>query len=123
MRDLLAEVEENQDRRAGLAIDIFCNRVRKYIGAYLAILEKTDAVVFTGGIGENSVEIRERICESLVSVGIYLDTAKNATMVDGNLGEISALESSTKVYVIPTNEELLIARDTFRVVTDAPRRW
>jgi acetate kinase len=123
MRDLLEEEAEHQDRRARLAIDIFCYRVRKYIGAYVAALQGADSVVFTGGIGENSPVIRKRICDGLESVGLELDEAKNQAMQRGNLGEISAQGSRPKVYVIPTNEELLIARDAFRVVTDAPRRW
>lgn len=123
MRELLQEEAENQDRRARLAIEVFCRRVKKYIGAYLAVTDRTDAIVFTGGIGENSPEIRRRVCQGLESVGIVLDEEKNAALAAGAEGEISKEESHLKIYVIPTNEELLIARDTVRVVEDAPRRW
>jgi acetate kinase len=123
MRDLLEEERLHHDRRAGLAIDLFCLRVKKYIGAYMAQMNGTDAVVFTGGIGENSAEIRGRICADLQALGIEIKPDINAAMVGGKEGEISAPESRVKVLVIPTNEELLIARDTVRCVRNAPRRW
>jgi len=123
MRELIAEEQEKQDRRARLAIDIFCNRVKKYIGAYVAEMGGAHAVVFTGGIGENSSLIRERICNGLESIGIVLDKKRNDEMVQGREGEISTLDSKMKVFVIPTNEELLIARDTVRTVKNVPRRW
>jgi acetate kinase len=123
MRDLLEEERINQDRRARLAIDIFCQRVRKYIGAYLAVLNGADALVFTGGIGENSDEVRRRICAEMDFLGISIDPGRNATTVGGVEGEISAEGGRVRVFVIPTNEELLIARDTVRCVRNAPRRW
>ncbi len=123
MRELLEEEAENQDRRARLAIEIFCYRTRKYIGAYHAAMGGADAVVFTGGIGENSAAIRRRICNGLECLGLTLDEQKNGTLQDGREGPIHADGSRLACFVIPTNEELLIARDTFRVVTDAPRRW
>jgi acetate kinase len=114
MRDLLAEYNEHQDRRAGLAVEMFCYRARKYIGAYLAAMGGADAVVFTGGIGENSAEVRTRICAGLEWMGLSLDAARN----EGMSGEraISAEGSRLAAYVIPTDEELLIARDTVRAV-------
>ena len=123
MRDLLAEEKEHQDRRASLAIDLFCLRVKKYIGAYLARMNGADAIVFAGGIGENSPEIRRRICAGLDFLGIALDLAKNDSLADGKEGEIGADGARLRLFVIPTNEELLIARDTVRCVLDAPRRW
>lgn len=123
MRELLDEEKEKQDRRARLAVDIFCMRVKKYIGAYLAEMGGADALVFTGGIGENSPAIRHRICEGLQWMGLELDTGKNGTIIDGKEGEISTVKSQLKAFVIPTNEELLIARDTVRTVKDVPRRW
>jgi len=123
MRDLLAEEAENQDRRARLAIDIFCRRVRKYIGAYFADLGNAQAVVFTGGIGENSPVVRQRICAGLESLGLTIDSSRNTDAVGGKTAKISTDGSTLAVYVIPTNEELLIARDTVRVIKDAPRRW
>jgi acetate kinase len=116
MRDLLDEAHENQDRRARLAIDIFCYRVRKYIGAYLAVLGGADAIVFAGGIGENSPEIRARICEGLSWAGLSVDATANATLVGGREGRFSTRDSTLAAWVVPTDEELLIARDTFRVV-------
>lgn len=123
MRELLDEEREKQDRRASLAINIFCMRAKKYIGAYLAELGGADAVVFTGGIGENSSQIRERICSGLGWAGLTLDASLNTQTTAGKEGEISASGSKLKAYVIPTNEELLIARDTFRTVKGVPRRW
>jgi len=123
MRDLLEEERLHQDRRARLAIEIFCLRVKEYLGAYLAQLNGADAIVFTGGIGENSAEVRARICRDLDFFGISLDEAKNAATVGGQEGDVAAEAARVRVYVIPTNEELLIARDTVRCVKDAPRRW
>ena len=123
MRELLEEEREKQDRRARIAIDIFCLRVKKYIGAYLAELGGAQAIVFTGGIGENSPVIRERICAGLEFFGLKLNKNKNESMVNGKEGDISEPEAKLKTYVIPTNEELLIARDTVRTVKNVPRRW
>ena len=116
MRDLLDEVAENHDRRAELAIAVFCQRVQHYIGAYFAELGGADAVVFSGGIGENAYSVRERICTGLEALGLELDRVANRHTVAGAEGPISTDGSRIKVYVIPTNEELLIARDSFRVV-------
>jgi acetate kinase len=123
MRDLLEEERLHQDRRARLAIDIFCQRVKFYLGAYMAQMNGADAVVFTGGIGENSPEVRERICKDLDVLGIALDKKKNKATVARKEGDISAEKAKVRAWVIPTNEELLIARDTVRCVKDAPRRW
>ena len=117
MRDLLAEANELQDRRARLAIDIFCYRARKYVGAYLAALGGADAVVFAGGVGENSAEIRARVCEGLEWTGLRVDHEANAALVGGREGRFSAHGSSLEAWVVPTDEELLIARDTYRVVS------
>jgi acetate kinase len=82
-----------------------------------------DAIVFTGGIGENSPEIRRRICADLDFLGIAVDPAKNEQMTAGREGEIGVEDGRVRLYVIPTNEELLIARDTVRCILGAPRRW
>ena len=119
MRELLEEAHENNDRRALLAIEVFCYRVRKYIGAYLATLNGADAIVFAGGIGENAAEIRSRICRELGWAGVELDEEANARMVGGAEGRITTEVSKLAVWVIPTDEELLIARDTVRVVEPA----
>jgi acetate kinase len=116
MRELIEEEREHQDRRAKLAIDIFCLRVKKYIGSYLAQMDGTDAIVFTGGIGENSGMIRQRICSNLDWLGIKLDAEKNSQMSTSGEGEINQPDSRVKIFVIPTNEELLIARDTVRCI-------
>jgi acetate kinase len=116
MRELLDEAAENQDRRAELAIAVFCQRVQHYIGAYLAEMGGADAVVFSGGIGENSPPVRERICAGLEALGLELDRAANQGIGAGAEGRISTEASRLQAYVIPTNEELLIARDAFRVV-------
>jgi acetate kinase len=123
MRELLEEERTHQDRRARLAIDIFCHRIRHYVGAYLAQMGGADAIVFTGGIGENSAEIRARVASTLGFLGIALDDAKNAAAVGGQEGDVSAEGARVRTFVIPTNEELLIARDTVRCVRNAPRRW
>jgi len=123
MRELLEEESAHQDRRARLAIEIFCTRVKEYVGAYLARMNGADALVFTGGIGENSGDIRRRVCAGLDFLGIALDEGRNAALAPGQEGEVSAEASRLKVYVIPTNEELLIARDTVRCVRGAPRIW
>ena len=122
MRDLLAEEQEHQDRRAKLAIDLFCGRIRKYIGAYLAEMGGAKAIVFTGGIGENSSVIRQRVLERLGFLGLEIDDSLNKAMTGGKEGEIGK-KGSMRIFVIPTNEELLIARDTVRSVKNAPRRW
>ncbi|HEX5072572.1 MAG TPA: acetate kinase [Gemmatimonadaceae bacterium] len=122
MRELLAEAHENNDRRARLAIDIFCYRARKYIGAYLAALGGADAVIFAGGIGENAPEVRAEICRGLEWAGVEIDADANARMVGGVEGRITTASSRLAVWVIPTDEELLIARDTFRVVTGVEGR-
>ena len=122
MRELLAEVKENGDRRAQLAIDLFCQRVKKYLGAYLATMNGADAVVFAGGIGENSPEIRSRICAGLDWLGIRADNTRNNALV-GAEGRFDADGSRIALWVIPTDEELLIARDTWRVVTGAELRY
>jgi acetate kinase len=123
MRELLAEAHEHNDRRARLAIEIFCYRARKYIGSYLAAMNRAEAIVFTGGIGENSAEIRARICGELNWLGVELDAELNAKHGASNSGQISTGNSRVAVFVIPTNEELLIARDTVRVVNGAPKRF
>ena len=121
MRELLAEEREENDRRSKLAIEIFCYRARKYIGAYLAAMNGADAVVFTGGIGENSDEVRARICDGLQWLGIELDEELNRKHSHGREGLITKESSRCAVYVIPTNEELLIARDTVRCVLKEPQ--
>lgn len=110
----LEELVRKGDGRAGMAIDIFCYRIRKYIGAYSAVLGKVDALVFTGGIGENSAFVRGQVSSGLTYLGIQLDSAANASTA-GTEKEISTAESGVKVLVIPTNEEAAIAKDTYKL--------
>lgn len=115
MRVLQRELKEHDDRRVRLAIEMFCYRARKYIGAFLACMGGADAIVFTGGIGENQPEIRARICEGLEWAGLKVDQGRNQ-QIAGAEGQISTDESRLHAFVIPTDEELLIARDTVRCV-------
>jgi acetate kinase len=123
MRDLLDEEKEHNDRRATLAIEMFCHRVKKYIGFYTAEMNGTDAVCFTGGIGENSPEVRKRSVANLEFFGIEIDDKLNEQAVGGKEMKISTENSKIDVFVIPTNEELILARDTVRVVLNVPRIW
>ena len=108
-RDIEEEAEKG-NKKAQLALDMFHTRVKKYIGAYAAQLGHVDALVFTAGLGENSAESREEICKNMDFLGIEIDT--NVNKVRGKETLISTENSKIKVYIIPTNEELVIARDT-----------
>jgi acetate kinase len=110
IRNLLQLAEQGYER-ATLALDVFCYRIRKYIGAYAAVLEPLDAIAFTGGIGENAVRLREQICRNMSQLGVHLDPTANEAVV-GQEAPISTAESPVKVFVIPTNEQLAIAKDT-----------
>src|SRR5262252_6016342 len=115
MRELQAELKEHDDRRVRLAVEVFCYRAKKYIGAFIAAMGGADAVVFTGGIGENSPDVRARICDGMEWAGLKIDAAKNQEAV-GREAQISTEDSKLLAYAIPTDEELLIARDTVRVI-------
>jgi len=106
---------EAGDNQAAMAIDIYTYRIRKYIGAYLAVLEHVDAVIFTAGIGENAPRIRELSCRGLGGLGIVLDPEKNVAEEQG-LREMSAAKSAVKVLVVPTDEGLRIAQETEAVL-------
>lgn len=111
MRDILKAVDEN-NAQAAMALDVFNHRIVKYVGAYTAELNGIDAVVFTGGIGENVPRIRGAVCEHLTFMGIQLDAARNR----GNETVITREGATPLVMVVPTNEELMIARETVRVL-------
>lgn len=111
MRDLLTAAGDG-DERAELAVEVFVYRLARYIGAYRAVLPRLDALVLTGGIGENSSPVRARVCRMLSGLGVRLDTDRNERTVGGQCGPITADDSDLSVWVIPTNEELMIARDT-----------
>jgi acetate kinase len=113
MRDL-EELAGKGHARVELAIDVFCYRIKKYIGAYAAVLDTVDAVVFTGGIGENAVLMREKICDAVSQIGLELDRQANKAAVAAE-AEISTRDSDVKVFVIPTNEQVAIANDTYKL--------
>ena len=115
---LQEELNDHDDRRVRLAIEIFCFRARKYIGSMLASMGGADAIIFTGGIGENSPDIRARICEGLEWAGVQVDDRNQETV--RRQGRISVEGRKLPVWVIPTDEELLIARDTVRCVLGEP---
>lgn len=110
----LQELAQNGDVRAKLAIEIFCYRIKKYIGAYTAVLGSVDCLVFTGGIGENAVDVRAAICNDLAQLDIEIDPAKNNSAL-GKEELISKESGNVKVFVIPTNEEAAIASDTYKL--------
>jgi acetate kinase len=114
MRELLAARAEG-NQRADVAFRMFCYRVKKYIAAYAAAMGGVDAVFFTGGIGQKSVEVRETSLGGLEFMGVELDRERNAALTEGE-GEITADGSKVKVLVVPTNEEKTIARDVIRVL-------
>jgi acetate kinase len=111
------ELQGRNDPAAELALDIFCYRIQKYVGAYLAALEGAEAIVFTGGIGEHAPEIRRRVCERFGWAGLTLDVERNRR----NELRLSAEGSRMGAYAIPTDEEFLIARETFRLMAGAGR--
>jgi acetate kinase len=112
----LEKAEAQGNERAKLAIDMFSYRVRKYVGAYAAAMGGVDAVIFTGGIGENSPIVRARTMAGLEFMGATIDPARNDAAVKGAEADISATDAKVRTLVIPTNEELIIARDTLRLV-------
>lgn len=114
MKDLMEEAEAGS-KKAALAVDVYCYRLMKYIAAYTGVMGGCDALVFTGGIGENAPSIRAQSLANLEIMGYKIDEDKNNSAVRIE-AEISADDSPTKCFVVPTNEELVIARDTYRIV-------
>lgn len=114
LREVLT-LQQSGDEAAALALDLYCYRIRKYIGAYTAVLGRVDALVFTGGVGENAAPVRSRACAGLERLGIGLDEERNSRHPDRIL-EIGRPELPVKVLVIRTDEELQIARDALAVV-------
>ncbi len=110
----IEEAANNGNERAKLALDVYVYKVKKYIGAYAAAMNGVDAVIFTAGIGENSATIRKAICNDMCFLGIELDEEKNK--VRGIETDLSKDGSKTRILLIPTNEELMIARDTMRLI-------
>ena len=113
MRDIIAGKNAG-DEKCVLAYNLYVDRLRKYIAQYFGVLNGADAIVFTAGIGENSAEVRASVLDGLTWFGIEVDPEKN---VFGHVGDITTAESAVKVFVIPTDEELVIARDVERLKT------
>ena len=111
----LEEEAEKGDKNAKEALDVYAYRIKKYIGAYTANLVKVDALVFTGGVGQNGIKMRARVCRRLQNLGIVIDPERNTT-VGNTEGIISKMYSPTTILVIPTNEELQIAIDTYQLL-------
>ncbi len=119
MRELLHAADQEGDKRAGFAIDLFCYRARKYLGGYLAVLGGADAVIFGGGIGENAPEVRKRICQHMEWCGISLDSDRNRAAIGlkpGSAAKISTDDAGLAVYVVAADEEAWIAKETARCV-------
>jgi acetate kinase len=119
MREVMEQRQAGNDR-AEMALEVYCYRIKKYIGAYLAVLGDLDALVFTGGIGENAADIRALSCQGLHKLGIAVDKKENTGPADG-IREINPPGSAVKVLVVPTNEELRIALGTMRVIKKKDR--
>lgn len=117
MREIQGRAEEG-NAQAQLAIEMFCYRIKKYVGSYYAVLGRVDAIVFTGGIGENSARVRRESCEGLAALGIALDERKNEA-ISSVVREIQSEDSRVKILVVPTDEELEIARQTIRIIRRA----
>lgn len=114
MREINTAIQEGNER-AKLALDVLCYRIKKYVGTYLAVLNGADAIVFTGGIGENQEDMREAVLSDMTYAGIKFDAKKNLTLPRGTVEEISTPASKVRVFRIPTDEELMIAKDTVRL--------
>lgn len=114
-RDLVHAASQGDDR-CQIAIDIFRYQIKKYIGSYAAAMGGLDAVVFTGGIGENSFDLRREVCENMEFLGIHVNQTLNQDLNHGE-GKISTDDSKVQVWIVPTNEELLIARDTKNIIS------
>ena len=110
----IEDAAANGNERAILALDIYHGNVRKYIAAYASVLGRVDAIVFTAGLGENGIESREEICKNLEFMGAKLDVNKNK--IRGKEAFVETDDSAVKIMVVPTNEELMIARDTLELV-------
>jgi len=114
LREIISAANDG-DQRAQVTIDMMCNRVKKYVCSYAGLLGGVDAICFTAGIGENSDIVREKVCHNLEFMGIEIDKDKNQ-IKNHQIREINKENSKTKIFVIPTNEELVIAQDTFNLV-------
>ncbi|WP_239614239.1 acetate kinase [Cohnella mopanensis] len=118
MREIVDSMNEGNDK-AKLAFEMYTYRIRKYIGAYIAAMDGVDAIIFTAGVGENSDVLRKAVCNGLTFFGIHLDEPSNAVR-SSEPRRITSDDSAVDVLVVPTNEELLIARDTYQLVLARP---
>ncbi len=116
MRDIETAAWKEGNKKADLALEMYNYRIKKYIGSYAAAMGGVDLIIFTGGVGENGPETREAVCKGLEFLGVAFDAEKN-TGLRGKLDMISKHDSKVKVMVVPTNEELVIAHDTLRIVS------
>ena len=116
MRDLIQEAEKG-DRRCQQAIDVFCYKIKQHIGSYMATMNGCDAILFTAGIGENSPLIRKKAVEEMEYLGIEIDNEKNNNSGGGTIRKVSTESSKTDIYVVPTNEELVIAIDAAKIAS------
>jgi len=116
MRDLIAEAK-NGDRRCQQAIDVFCYDIKKYVGSYIGVMNGCDAILFTAGIGENSPLIRKKALADMENLGIQIDDKRNESVPAGEITKISSDDSAVDVYVVPTNEELVIAIDAAKIAS------
>ena len=114
MRDLISEAE-NGDRRCEQAIDVYCYRIRQYLGSYFAVMNGCDAIIFTAGVGENSAHIRSKVCSNLEYLGVKIDESRNLNPDKLKEYRISTDDSKVDVYVVPTDEEMVIALDAAKI--------
>ena len=114
-RDLISAADQG-DKRSQLALDMFAYSCKKYVGAYAAAMNGVDCIVFTAGVGENTVSVRSAICNNMEYLGVELDEEKNLEKNNGAIRDISGKNSKVKILIIPTNEELVIARETVELL-------
>ena len=112
----IQEAANHGNKRAELVSEMLTYEIKKYIGSYAAAMNGIDAILFTGGIGENSWEVREAVCEDMDYFGIKIDKELNRS-IRGKLTKLSTPDSKIEVWIVPTNEELLIARDTLELIS------
>ena len=115
LREVLQGMQDGDDS-CRLAVDMVAYNIKKYVGAYVAALDGVDALCFTGGIGENAALIREKVCAGLDSMGLVIDPVKNNKR-SSKARDIATNASASRIFVIPTNEEFVIANDTYKIVT------
>ena len=118
MMDMRDITQNLKDPNVKMAFDMYCHRIKKYIGSYMAVLGGADAIVFTAGCGEHTPELREAVTEGLEFMGVKFDKDKNNSAPRGKEVEISADDSKVKVFVIPTDEEMVIAEETLKTINN-----